>query len=64
MKEKKILSRTNPYLRNRAKRQKALFKSVCSSSAIEGIDARELLTDYINRKTRRITPPRQQGSGR
>jgi len=31
------LSKTNPFLKNRAKRQEGLIRSVISSSAIEGI---------------------------
>ncbi len=34
---KSSLSATNPYLRDPAKRERAVLKSVASSSAIEGI---------------------------
>ncbi len=33
------LSHTNPYLRDRAARERGVFNSVASSSAIEGIHA-------------------------
>jgi hypothetical protein len=33
------LSHTNPYLRDRAERERGVFASVASSSAIEGIHA-------------------------
>ena len=36
---KSKLSASNPYLRNPAKRARAVLKSVASSSAIEGIHA-------------------------
>jgi len=35
--KKVLVSQTNPYLRDRVKRQTGLIASVCSSSAIEGI---------------------------
>lgn len=39
--KKSLLSQTNPYLRDKAKRLSGLVVSVCSSSAIEGIAACE-----------------------
>lgn len=49
--ENKLLSETNPYLRDKAKRKVGLFMSVCSSSAIEGIAAEGLIKEYLLRKT-------------
>ena len=40
---KNSLAQTNAYLRNKDKRQAALVASVCSSSAIEGIDAYRIM---------------------
>lgn len=49
--KKKVLSQTNPYLRDRKKRLAGLVTSVSSSSAIEGIAAaRRLLGIYLNGK--------------
>jgi len=36
---RKLLVNTNPYLRDPVQRERAVFKSVASSSAIEGIRA-------------------------
>lgn len=48
--KKKTLSQTNPYLKDRAKRRISLVASVCSSSAIEGIAAKKIVVNYLNRK--------------
>ena len=48
--ENKLLSETNSYLRDKAKRKVGLFMSVCSSSAIEGIPAEGFINEYLLRK--------------
>ncbi len=48
--KKSLLSQTNPYLRERAKRISGLVVSVCSSSAIEGIAANTLIKEYLLKK--------------
>jgi len=53
---KKTLSQTNPYLRDRKKRLAGLVASVSSSSAIEGIAARDLLGRYVAQKAVASTP--------
>lgn len=63
MKNKKILSQTNPYLRDRAQRLSGLFRSVSSSSAIEGIAARDLLTNYLHPQNASPTSGRSAASG-
>jgi len=50
MKNKK-LSQTNPYLRNAEKRRIAVKVSVCSSSAIEGIAAQDIVNAYLLNKS-------------
>jgi hypothetical protein len=50
MKNKK-LSHTNQYLKNPIKRQVAVATSVCSSSAIEGIAAQEIIADIVLKKS-------------
>jgi len=45
--EKENLSRTNPYLRNKSKRLAGLVATVCSSSAIEGIAAQQVISQYL-----------------
>ena len=50
LKDKK-LSQTNPYLQNAGKRRAAVKASVCSSSAIEGIAAQEIVNDYLLNKS-------------
>jgi len=54
--EKKSLSQTNPYLRDRAKQLSGLITSVCSSSAIEGIAANNLIDEYLTKKGTQSTP--------
>jgi hypothetical protein len=53
---KKTLSQTNVYLYDKEKRQEALITSVCSSSAIEGIDAYTIIRDYLKHNKRRRLP--------
>jgi hypothetical protein len=53
--KKSILSQTNPYLRDKAKRLSGLVVSVCSSSAIEGIEANTLIKEYLEKKGKRPT---------
>ena len=48
--KKGLLSQTNPYLRDKAKRLSGLVVSVCSSSAIEGIAANTVLKEYLLKK--------------
>ena len=48
--EAKPLSQTNPYLKNKAQRQQGLIVSVCSSSAVEGIAAKRVVAEYLQRK--------------
>lgn len=48
--KKNLLSQTNPYLRDKAKRLSGLVVSVCSSSAIEGIGANALIEKYLLKK--------------
>ena len=52
MKDKK-LSQSNPYLKNAEKRQASVVISVCSSSAIEGIAAKEIVSNYLSKKSNR-----------
>lgn len=54
--KKNLLSQTNPYLRDRAKRLSGLVTSVCSSSAIEGIAANNLIDEYLTKKGVQLTP--------
>ena len=60
--KKKILSQTNPYLRDRKKRLAGLVDSVSSSSAIEGIAARRLIGSYLDRKDADATPRHSAGN--
>jgi hypothetical protein len=53
--KKSILSQTNPYLRDKAKRLSGLVVSVCSSSAIEGIEANTLIKEYLKKKGKQPT---------
>ena len=55
--KQKTLSQTNPYLKDMAKRRLSLVVSVCSSSAIEGIAAKKIVADYLNRKENQPTAP-------
>ncbi len=48
----KPLSQTNPYLKDKTKRQHGLIVSVCSSSAVEGIAARQVVAEYLQRKSK------------
>lgn len=48
--KKSILSQTNPYLRDRARRLSCLVISVSSSSAIEGIAGNTLIKEYLLKK--------------
>lgn len=53
--KKEQISQTNPYLRDRAKRQVALVASVCSSSAIEGIEsAHGVIDNYLQKTGKKI----------
>jgi len=54
--ENKFLSETNPYLRDKAKRKAGLFKSGCSSSAIEGIAAEDFMNEYLTKKADQLKP--------
>ncbi len=45
--KKENLSQTNPYLRNKGKRLSGLVATVCSSSAIEGIAAQQVISQYL-----------------
>ncbi|NTU73382.1 hypothetical protein HGB07_04405 [Candidatus Roizmanbacteria bacterium] len=54
--KKSLLSQTNPYLRDKAKRLSGLVVSVCSSSAIEGIAANTLIKEYLLKKGKQPTP--------
>jgi len=52
---------TNPYLRDPVQRERSVFKSVASSSAIEGIRApfRDLAAETVtSRKPRKSDKPR------
>jgi hypothetical protein len=53
---KNTLSHTNAYLRDKKKRQEALVTSVCSSSAIEGIDSYTIIREYLKKNERRVLP--------
>ena len=55
MKKQKI-SDTNPYIRDRSKRSIGVFTSVCSSSAVEGIEAEKVLKDYLSKKNKKSIP--------
>lgn len=44
---KEHLSQTNPYLRDKSKRRSGLIATVCSSSAIEGIAAKDVISRYL-----------------
>jgi hypothetical protein len=48
--DKRILSQTNPYLRDKARRTAGLLITVCSSSAIEGIAAENFIDEYLTKK--------------
>jgi hypothetical protein len=48
--DKRILSQTNPYLRDKARRTAGLLITVCSSSAIEGIAAENFINEYLTKK--------------
>jgi hypothetical protein len=41
------LSQTNPYLRDKNERLSGLITTVCSSSAIEGIAAKNVISRYL-----------------
>jgi len=45
--KKEHLSQTNPYLRDKNKRLSGLITTVCSSSAIEGIAAKNVISRYL-----------------
>ncbi len=45
--KKETLSQTNPYLRNKSNRLSGLVATVCSSSAIEGIAAQQVIAQYL-----------------
>ncbi len=45
--KKEQLSLTNPYLRDKNKRLSGLIATVCSSSAIEGIAAQNVISRYL-----------------
>lgn len=45
--KKEQLSKTNPYLRDKSKRMSGLIATVCSSSAIEGIAAQNVILNYL-----------------
>lgn len=45
--KKESLNQTNPYLRDKNKRLAGLVTSVCSSSAIEGIAAHNVISHYL-----------------
>lgn len=49
---RKLLSNTNPYLRDPVQRERSVLKSVASSSAIEGIRApfRDSASDKLSPK--------------
>jgi hypothetical protein len=53
--KKSILSQTNPYLRDKTKRLSGLVVSVCSSSAIEGIEAKAFIKEYLEKKDKQPT---------
>lgn len=48
---KEHLSQTNPYLRDKSKRLSGLIATVCSSSAIEGIAAKDVISRYLVKKS-------------
>jgi hypothetical protein len=55
---------TNPYLRDPVQRERTIFKSVASSSAIEGIRApfRDLAKEtVVSRKPKKSGKPRTKG---
>jgi hypothetical protein len=54
---KRRISQTNPYLKDRHKRRAALIASVCSSSAIEGITTASAVIDELLLK-KEATPHR------
>ena len=54
--KKNRLSQTNPYLSDNTKRLAGLITSVCSSSAIEGIAANNLIEEYLIKKGNQPTP--------
>ena len=56
--KKAHLSQTNPYLSDKNKRLVALVANVSSSSAIEGISAKNILTDYLIKNGHQPTLPR------
>ena len=45
--KKEYLSQTNPYLRDKNKRLLGLVTTVCSSSAIEGIAAKNVISRFL-----------------
>ncbi len=45
--KKEHLSETNPYLRDKNKRLAGLISTVCSSSAIEGIAAQNVISRFL-----------------
>ena len=45
--KKENLSQTNPYLRSKKNRLSGLVATVCSSSAIEGIAAQQVISQYL-----------------
>lgn len=45
--KREVLSQTNPYLRDKSKRLSGLVTTVCSSSAIEGIAAKNVISRYL-----------------
>ena len=51
--KKKALVDTNPYLKDRSKREAAILRGVVSSSAIEGIDPKKLYHYLANIKERK-----------
>jgi hypothetical protein len=46
----KRLSTTNPYLRDKTGRRVGVIISVCSSSAIEGIAAKDIIKKYLSKR--------------
>ncbi len=54
--EKKRITQTNPYLKDRSKRRAGLIASVCSSSAIEGITTAHTVIDNLLQKKEATAP--------
>jgi hypothetical protein len=62
MMKKAHLSQTNPYLRDKSKRLVGLVATVCSSSAIEGIAAKNVISNYLIKNGQQPTPHKPAGS--